>query len=119
VATSEDLEILARSGEVMIETQSDERVHRTVIWVADSDGAVYVRSVRGDEGKWYQRALAHPDVALIAGATRVEFRAVPSPDSASIARASQGFRAKYRGPSLDAMLASDVLHTTMRLDPKV
>jgi hypothetical protein len=79
---------------------------------------VLVRSVRGESGRWYQRALANPAVALIVGDTRLEFRAVPASDDVSVERASEALRRKYRvGRSLDAMLVPGVLGTTLLLQP--
>ena len=49
-ASTEDLDLLAAVNEVKIETQSGDRVHRTVIWVATENERLYVRSVRGDFG---------------------------------------------------------------------
>ncbi|MFQ5966543.1 MAG: DUF2255 family protein [Acidimicrobiia bacterium] len=113
-----ELELIASAKEVTIETRSPDRVHRTVIWVAVGDETMYVRSFLGDAGRWYQRALADPDVALVVGDTRVAFRAVPATDAESIEHASEGFRRKYpKGRSLDAMVVPEVLHTTLRLEP--
>jgi hypothetical protein len=103
---------------VEIETRRGERVTRTIIWVMVDDGEVFVRSVRGPAGRWYQRALADPDVALIVGADRYPFRAALANDTESVERASNALRRKYRpGRSLDSMLAASVLETTLRLEP--
>ncbi len=114
----ENLDLLAAAREVTIETTSGDRVYRTVIWVAAGDERLYVRSVRGDSGRWYQRALTNPEVALIVGDTRVAFRVEPATDDESIRGASEGFLRKYpAGSSLDAMVLPEVLHTTLRLEP--
>lgn len=108
----------ADAQEVVIETTAGDRTYKTIIWVAPGNDTLYVRSYLGDEGKWYQRVLANPEIVLVAGGSRVAFRAVPATDDKSIEQASAGFRAKYReGPSLDAMVRPDVLQTTLRLDP--
>lgn len=110
------LELIADTKEVWIETRDESKATRTTIWVAVDDGEVYVRSVRGDNGRWYQRAKAEPEVLLGVGEYRVPFLAEPAPDQESIEAASKGFRRKYpRGGSLDSMLRPEVLHTTMRL----
>lgn len=112
------LDLLADSKEVLIETRSTSAVTKTVIWVAVDGNAVYVRSVRGDEGCWYQRVKSDPDVVLVIDEYRIPFRAVEANDEASIESASRGFRRKYpKGESLDAMLRSEVLQTTLRLEP--
>lgn len=114
------LDLVADTREVWIETRSESRTIRTIIWVAVEDGEVYVRSVRGDDGLWYQSALADPEVLLEVGEYRIPFRAEPASDTGSIEAASSGFRRKYpRGGSLDSMLRDDVLHTTMRLIPTI
>ena len=115
-----DETVLSVAGlrEVDIETRSGDRVYRTVIWVALDDGDLFIRSYRGNTARWYQRALADPRVALVAGETRVEFRAVPAADPDSVRRATEGFTRKYhsRG-SLAGMVRAEVLDTTLRLDP--
>ena len=114
----EDLDLLAAAQEVEIETRSGDGVYRTVIWVAAENEMLYVRSVLGDVGRWYQRALADPEVALIVGDSRVAFRALPAADDESTKHASAGFVRKYpKGRSLDAMILPEVLHTTLRLEP--
>ena len=60
---------------VEIETRNGDQTRRTIIWVMVDDGEVFVRSVRGPAGRWYQRALANPEVALIVGAESYPFRA--------------------------------------------
>ena len=118
VSRPDDLEQIAAAKEVTIETRSSDRVYGTVIWIAADDDALYVRSFRGESGKWYQRARSDPRVDLIVGDTRVALRAVLAIDTHSVKRASDGFRRKYpKGRSLDGMLVSNVLHTTLRLEP--
>lgn len=116
--SSNERDILAASKEVLIETRSGERTYRTVIWVVEGDGDLYIRSFLGDSGVWYQRTLTDPKVALIAGDVRVDFTAVPAVDRRSIELASEGLRRKYpNSRSFAAMLVPEVLHTTFRLEP--
>ena len=116
--STRDLDLISVTKEFLIETRSGERVFRTVIWVVVDRGDVLVRSVRGTAGRWYQRALADPEVALRVGGSRFEFTAVPS-DHRAIERASEALRAKYRkGRSLDSMLRPEVLETTLVLQPR-
>lgn len=116
--STDELEKLDSTGEVHIETHGGSRVFRTVIWVVVDDGEVFIRSVRGDEGNWYQRALADPNVALLVDNTRVPAVAVPAADSESVERVNESLRDKYPpGGSLDSMLRPEVLGTTLRLDP--
>lgn len=116
--STEDLESIARAREVVIETRSGDRVFRTVIWVVVDDEDVFVRSVRGEAGRWFQRALAQPEVALGVGADRFQFTATAADDPESVDRVSEGLRRKYSpGRSLDAMLRLEVLGTTLLLEP--
>jgi hypothetical protein len=114
----DELALLAAAREVVIETRSGSRAYRTVVWVAVDGDDVFLRSVRGESGRWYQRVLVDPAVALDAGGTRIEGRVVPAADAVSLEQASSGFRRKYpKSGSLDAMLAPAVLDTTLRLEP--
>jgi hypothetical protein len=112
------LEQIGAAGEVLVETRRGQRTYRTVIWVVVDDGEVFVRSVRGESGRWYQRALADPGVALLVGGTRFGFQAHPANDPDSIRRVSEALRLKYApGRSYDSMVRPEVLGTTLRLDP--
>jgi hypothetical protein len=117
-SSSDRLEILGEVNRVVIETRSGRRVIGTIIWVVVDDGEVFVRSVRGESGKWYQRVLADPEVTLRIGDDRVHVRAVPADDPESVERASSALRHKYPpGGSLDSMHLPEVLGTTLRLEP--
>jgi hypothetical protein len=114
----EDLERIAKASEVLIETRSGDRAFRTVIWVVVDDDDILVRSVRGVAGRWYQRAIADPELSLGVGDTWFRFRAVAVTDPETIERTSEALRRKYRkGRSLDSMLRSEVLETTFLLEP--
>lgn len=114
-----DLAAMAASEEVDIETRSAAgETHRTVIWIVERDGTVYIRSFKGPRGRWYREAVANPEVAIHVDGRRVPATAIPATDPASIEACSDGLRAKYsRSPSLRAMLIDDVLPTTLKLVP--
>jgi len=116
--TADQLEMLATTQLVIVETKRGERVIRTTIWVAVNSDDVYIRSVRGEAGRWYQRAIADPDVTLEVGDERLRFSAEPATDPESIEAASAGLRKKYRGRSLENMLLPETLDTTLRLEPR-
>jgi hypothetical protein len=113
------LELFEAEEEVDIETRrADGRTRTTIVWVVVDDGRVYLRSVRGPEGRWYQEARAHPEAIMVAAGQRVPVHVVHAPDPASIEACSRGLRRKYRAdPSLGAMLVASVLETTLRLEP--
>ena len=61
----QDLHDLDIAREVRIETHMDhERVRSTVVWIVVDKGQLFVRSVRGLRGRWYQEALDNPDVSV-------------------------------------------------------
>jgi len=116
--STEELEEIGTAKLVEIETRSSGRVFRTVIWVVVDGEDVFVRSVRGRAGRWFQRALADPEVNLRVGDARFRFTALPAADADSVERTSGALRRKYRkGGSLESMLRDEVLDTTLLLQP--
>jgi hypothetical protein len=114
-----DRAALAAAQEIKIETQSATgTVHRTIIWVAEHDGEIYVRSVNGPDARWYREAISGRPVAIHLGGRRLPVTLEGAIDPASVEACSEGLRAKYkRSYSLRAMLAEDVLPTTLRAVP--
>jgi hypothetical protein len=110
---------LDREDEVDIETvRAAGGVRRTTIWIVVANGVPYVRSVRGERGVWYREIRAQPVGAIHVGQQRIPVRAVLADDRDSVAACSSALPAKYgNGPSTVAMLAPDVLGTTLRLEP--
>jgi hypothetical protein len=115
----EDFDLLAQTAEVRIETsRPDGRRPRTIIWVMTDGDDVFVRSVRGDAGRWYQGALADPNVVVHAADRTIPARAIPATDDDSVARCSAAIVRKYHGvPGEKSMLKPAVLGTTLRLEP--
>ena len=110
---------LTNTEEIEIETRSATgRTHRTIIWVVVDDNDVYVRSVRGRNGRWYQEATANPDAAIHVNGQRFAVHVVPVADQAFIARVSNGYLRKYPDdPDLNSMVRDEILPTTLRLEP--
>jgi hypothetical protein len=105
---------------VEIETTSPKGTkHSVPIWIMVVDGVPYIRSVRGPQGRWYRELLARGEGAVVAGGKRVPVKATHDSSVAAIEAVSGALRKKYArsGQSLAAMLRSDVLDTTVRLDP--
>ncbi len=115
----EDLELLDREREVEIETWSMAgEPRRTVIWVVVADAVPYVRSVRGERGRWYRDIRTERHGALHVAARAIPIRAVPADDEAGIAACSAALERKYAGDfSLPSMLRPEVLGATLRLEP--
>jgi hypothetical protein len=113
------VEQVAAADEVEIETRrAGGKARRTIIWVVVDGGQVYVRSVRGEGGKWYQRLRDDPNGVLHVDGTAVAVRAVSVEDVAEIERVSEALRRKYarQAGSLARMLMPGTLPTTMRLE---
>jgi hypothetical protein len=108
-----------RAEEVEIETRApDGPVHRTIIWAVVDGDDVFVRSVRGTQGRWYRELMAAGEGALHVEGQRIAVRAVDATDDASVERTSAALSRKYRpGGSLRAMLQPETLPTTVRLEP--
>jgi hypothetical protein len=125
VKGSFDDETLGRLGEareVRIETRRGDGapVHRTTIWVVTVDGAVFVRSVRGERGRWYREVRTNPTAALHVGDDRIPVHAVPVSDEATIEAVNRAYQEKYGRSSpgsTRAMLRPETLPTTLRLEP--
>jgi hypothetical protein len=114
-----DLAAMATAEEVDIETRSQTgETHRTIIWIVEQGGRVYIRSYKGARGRWYREAIADPEVVIHVDGRRIPATAVAATDPASVEACSEGLRAKYRSSqSLRAMLIDDVLPTTLKLVP--
>jgi len=111
---------LTNTEEIEIETRSPtERTRRTIIWVIVDDNDVYVRSVHGGNGRWYQNITAKPDAAIHIDGRRLAVHAVPVTDEALIARVSNSYLRKYRGsPFVNSIVREEALPTTLRLEPR-
>jgi hypothetical protein len=114
----ETLRLLDEAKEVRVDTRRDESApeHRTIIWVVTVDGAVFVRSVRGPQGRWYREMFSNPMGALHAGDRRIAVHAVPETDEQTIERVSEAYRSKYgrtSPSSTQAMVREETLPTAV------
>ncbi len=112
-----DRELLHRMDEVGMETRAGRQLP---IWIVVVGDDVYVRSVRGIEGKWYQALLGGTTARLHAGDTVWGITSEQVSDAAEIEQVSRAFRSKYekRWPQpTAAMLRPAVLPTTLRIWP--
>lgn len=81
-------------------------------------GIPYIRSYLGERGRWFQEIRKEPHGAIHVGDRRIEVRAEPATDAASIEATSKTLETKYRGdPATPAMVRPEVLPTTLRLVP--
>jgi len=89
------------------------------IWVVVSGADVFVRSVRGANGRWYRDLANGGPATLEFNGEQLAVEAVAATDAGSIERASQEFLSKYRSsPYAASIVRPDVLDTTLRLDPQ-
>jgi hypothetical protein len=118
----ENLQLFEEIEEVEIETRSSERgePHRAIVWVVVVGADVYVRSVNGHEGHWYQHLIAKSPAAINAQDQRIAVSAVPVADASTQQQVSDAYRRKYALYPQDVawIVGSDVAPTTMRLEPK-
>ena len=109
------LDLLATTGEITVHTALTP-ARGVVIWVVVVNGTAYIRSYRGRRGKWYAGTRANPTVTLEVNGQSIPGRIAEVTDPAEIAAVSHAFAAKYAGSSyLPAMLAEEILATTLRL----
>lgn len=119
--TSQDLLWkLAESDEVDIETRRDVRspVHRTTIWIVPTRDGLYVRSMNGKRGRWWQEATANPRVTIRVGPEKVEAVTELEKNPSVLEEVNEAYREKYneRWPdATDSMLRPPVVDTTLRL----
>lgn len=106
--------------EIDVETRTSDGVaHRTTVWAVVDGGDVYVRSLRGSAGRWYQELVAGPDTVIHVAGEVVPVHAVPAPDVESIGRANAGYQRKYAdSPYLGTMTREEILGTTVRLESR-
>jgi hypothetical protein len=106
--------------EIDVETRdADGDVHRTTVWAVVDGEDVYVRSLRGSAGRWYQELMAGPDAVIHVEGEAVPIHAVPAPDVESIGRANAGYQRKYAdSPYLGTMTREEILGTTVRLESR-
>jgi hypothetical protein len=104
--------------EVAIRTEKHPK-SAVVIWAVVVDEEVFVRSVRGGKGRWYRDLAAGGPATLEFAGRRVAAQAIPVSDPAAIAGASHEYLRKYQpSPYAQAMVRSEVLPTTLRLEPR-
>ena len=104
--------------EVAIRTEKHPS-NAVVIWVAVADDEVFVRSWRGAKGLWYRDLAAGGPATLEFAGRQLAVQTVPAGDPAAVARASREYLRKYQpSPHAQEMVRSEILPTTLRLEPR-
>ena len=84
-----------------------------VIWVVVANDEVFVRSVRGNKGRWYRDLAAGGAATLEFGGRGLAVQALPASDTDAITRASREYLRKYQpSPYAQSMVRTEVLPTT-------
>jgi len=115
--TAQERQQLDKADEVQVGFRPEQRIP---IWIVVDGDNVYVRSVKGPDGKWYQALAAGRPFWLHAGSSEWSIAGEHVTDSADIDRVSEAFRRKYLKrwrASTEAMLRPETLPTTMRIAP--
>lgn len=112
---SETLDLLREIEEIDIEAPGARRT----IWIVVVGDTVYVRSVNGVKGQWYQAVLAHPDIIIHAGEQPIPARASLETDADAIAQVTTAYLTKYAASEWAPPMAEPhTLPTTLRLEPR-
>lgn len=117
--TAEELETLDRIKEIRVAGRRQDGSLRTltIVWQVVVGGCLYVRSVRGAEGAWYQGVLRHHEGTISwDGETRdVTYLPDPSVDD----ELDAAYFKKYgTGSSSRAMTTAQARATTLRVEPR-
>lgn len=105
--------------EIRAVTSDGTETHRTPIWIVVVAGKCYVRSYRAQAGRWYQEALARPEMAIEIAGEDVAVLAVPvGDDEATVAAVSGAYLEKYAtAAETPDMVRDEALPTTLELRP--
>ena len=90
---------------------------QTEIWAVVVDGQGYIRNGFGESSKWYRRAQRTHRAAFTDGSHRYPVTIEDVDDEAIISSVDAAYRAKYRGPGLDAVVSAGTRRYTMRVVP--
>jgi hypothetical protein len=89
------------------------------IWIVRVGDELYVRSRRGDGGRWYRAAQASGEGRVSAGGVSKDVALLAAEDDADDA-VDAAYRAKYGGDTgyVEAMVAPQARAATLRLVPR-
>lgn len=112
-----DLKTIDHAGESTVAAHRQDGTLRTprIIWHVVADGQLFIRSVRGTDGAWYQ-GVERTGV-LEAGGVRVDVTFIR--DDAHDAKIDQAYRTKYgTGSAAQSITSPAATATTLRVDPR-
>jgi hypothetical protein len=119
--TTDELDRIGEADELQIAPRRrDGTLRRAVpIWVVRVGDELYVRSWRGDDGRWYRAAQACREGHVSAGGVSKDV-ALPAADGKVNDAVDAAFRAKYGRYAgyVEPMVAPQARATTLRLVPR-
>jgi hypothetical protein len=114
----EELRILDRVREIRVTGRREDGSLRrlTIVWQVVVNGKLYVRSVRGIDGRWYKGVITHYEGAIdFDGQTR---SVTYIPDHSVDDLIDAAYFAKYgNGSSSQAIINMTANATTLRIEP--
>ena len=112
--TEEELESVGEADELELTTSG----RAVTIWVVRAGDELYIRSYRGQNGRWFHRAQKTHRAHISAGGISRDVALVAT-DAANDAvdAAYQTKYGRYGGRYVDPMIASDARATTLKLVP--
>jgi hypothetical protein len=118
----QDLDTIGAADELDIAPRHDDAraEHATTIWVVRVDDDLYVRSYRGRDGRWFQRACEVGGGVVRAGGIEraVTFEPHGVGDRDAIDTAYRTKYGQYDRTYVDPMVSDDAAATTLRLVPR-
>jgi len=120
--TSDELDLLGSATELQISTRRPDGTLRAAvpIWVVRAGDSIYVRSYRGPDGGWFQRATAGGSAHIQAGTLTSDVTVTPA-EATARAEIDQAYRSKYAAfgrAYVDPMTAAPAAATTLQLTPQ-
>jgi hypothetical protein len=112
---------LAQTAEIEIDAPRPETalIQPRTIWVVVVGDHAFVRSWKGNAGRWFQEVRAHAKAIVYLDGHPIPVRAFPVSDEATIAQVSDAYRRKYyEDPFMSSMLREEILPSTLRLEPQ-
>jgi len=114
-----DLAAIDRADEVRVAANRPDGTPRTatIVWHVVVDGALFIRSVRGEDGAWYRAVRRTGSGTIDAGSVHAD--ATFSPDDSQDDAIDRAYRAKYgSGSPVRAITSPAATATTLRIDPQ-
>ncbi|MGW2092245.1 DUF2255 family protein [Promicromonospora sukumoe] len=117
--TPEDLAAIDGDGELRVAAHRPDGTLRTprIVWHVVVDDALFIRSVRGQDGAWYRGTQRTGTGAIDAGGVHADVTFTP--DDAHDEAIDRAYHAKYGNGSAVRSITSPVATaTTLRVDPR-